>query len=786
LTLLVGGSLACSSQNSGPQGPAGEPGPVGEVGPQGERGEKGDKGEPGDIGPVGEQGPRGEVGAQGPQGEIGLQGQQGPQGIPGLSVDAVSVAEGDPTCAFGGVKVTAASGDVYVCNGAPGAQGPQGPEGSQGIPGLAGAPGLDGLPGESVIGTELALGDANCPSGGVKLTGANGDQYVCNGAVGIAGPAGADGAVGPQGPKGDQGIAGESVVGVSLGLGDASCPTGGVKFTAANGDFVACNGSEGAAGAVGPQGPQGEQGIAGAPGPVGAQGSAGIQGPVGPAGATGAIGPQGPAGESVVAMTLNLGDPSCPYGGSMFSNSSGDTFACNGAPGAPGLPGAAGPQGPAGISVAAVTLNVGDAICPTGGTRFTSASGDSYACNGAVGAQGEIGPQGPQGLTGPQGPIGPKGDKGDTGEQGIAGINGTSVIGQSVGPGDSVCPYGGVRYTSASGTDSVCNGAPGVQGPKGDTGEQGPEGNKGDTGMTGPQGPAGGYVVTDGDGNELGAFLSVEYSGVFSWLSGDGFIWTGKRPTGEPKFMGQQLEYETSNCTGTAYVNATNAGPQSLIAWGADGLGTSRKVFRVVMPRKTITVHSRSSEPAACVTASGSLDVYEADYAFPAFPSPFTPPLLIRERVCSSICGPSDECHLAGSCNPQTRQCSAPLASDGTLCNGGAGACAGGVCVTCGSIGQVCCGTSCTSGVCGASTCIACGSIGQSCCAANRCNAGVCSGGNCVVCGSIGQKCCAGSVCGSGVCSGGNCVACGGFGQPCCGGTSCGGAYFCRGGICDM
>jgi hypothetical protein len=53
--------------------------------------------------------------------------------------------------------------------------------------------------------------------------------------------------------------------------------------------------------------------------------------------------------------------------------------------------------------------------------------------------------------------MGPPGPQGDAGQ---------SVVGVSIGP-TAQCPFGGVRYESASGVDFVCHGAPGVAGPPG-------------------------------------------------------------------------------------------------------------------------------------------------------------------------------------------------------------------------------------------------------------------------------------------------------------------------------
>lgn len=87
---------------------------------------------------------------------------------------------------------------------------------------------------------------------------------------------------------------------------------------------------------------------------------AGIQGPKGDAGAEGPAGPSGPKGET----------------------------GARGADGARGQDGSHGQDGADGVSVTTTQLGTGDANCPNGGTRFTSAGGTTYACNGAKGDQG--------------------------------------------------------------------------------------------------------------------------------------------------------------------------------------------------------------------------------------------------------------------------------------------------------------------------------------------------------------------------------------------------------------
>ena len=59
----------------------------------------------------------------------------------------------------------------------------------------------------------------------------------------------------------------------------------------------------------------------------------------------------------------------------------------------PGAPGQNGANGKDGQSVTSTALSPGDPNCATGGSSFTSASGTTYACNGATG------PAGPPGST---------------------------------------------------------------------------------------------------------------------------------------------------------------------------------------------------------------------------------------------------------------------------------------------------------------------------------------------------------------------------------------------------
>lgn len=159
---------------AGPQGPKGDTGEQGPAGPKGDTGAQGPQGEPGAQGPQGPKGDRGDTGAQGPQGEVGPQGPQGATGPQGPA---------GPQGSQGPQGEKGDKGD----KGDAGATGPQGPQGET------------GPAGQSVAGTPVPPG-ANCAHGGVMYTSASGNHFVCNGAPGEQGPQGPQGLQGPQGP----------------------------------------------------------------------------------------------------------------------------------------------------------------------------------------------------------------------------------------------------------------------------------------------------------------------------------------------------------------------------------------------------------------------------------------------------------------------------------------------------------------------------------------------------------------------------------------------------------
>lgn len=178
-------------------------------------------------------------------------------------------------------------------------------------------------------------------------------------------------------------------------------------------------------GRKGKRGPQGRRGPQGKRGPVGHDGAAGAQGNPGAAGKAGLNGAAGKNGAK------------------------GDT----GNAGASGAKGDTGAQGADGFTALTATAAEGaGSNCATGGAKVTSgvdsnrddtlnagevnAAATRYICNG---------------TKGDAGPAGAKGDAGATGS------DGRSVTSVTESPGVN-CPNGGVKYTSASGVDYVCNG----------------------------------------------------------------------------------------------------------------------------------------------------------------------------------------------------------------------------------------------------------------------------------------------------------------------------------------
>jgi len=112
------------------------------------------------------------------------------------------------------------------------------------------------------------------------------------------------------------------------------------------------------------------------------------------------------------------------------------------------------------------------------------------------------------------------------------------------------------------------------------------------------------------------------------------------------------------------------------------------------------------------------------------------------------VCAPSDQCHLAGVCNPATGACSNPIAANGTACTDGnactqtdacvAGLCVGGNPVVCAASDQCHVAGACNpaNGMCSnpaAPDGTSC-SDSNACTSGETCHAGACNGGTTVTC----------------------------------------------------
>jgi Phage Tail Collar Domain/Collagen triple helix repeat (20 copies) len=175
----------------------------------------------------------------------------------------------------------------------------------------------------------------------------------------------------------------------------------------------------------GRRGHTGHRGARGRRGATGAVGAQGVRGPVGSRGPVGGRGPAGAAGRDAVTGTAaEAAGANCATGGVKLM---GGIDADRNATLDPG--------------------EVNDAV-----TRYIC-TGDK----GDKGDKGDTGEKGEKGDVGDKGDPGAKGDKGDAGSAGNAGQSVTSTV---EAPGAN-CNTGGVRYTSASGVNYVCNGAVG-------------------------------------------------------------------------------------------------------------------------------------------------------------------------------------------------------------------------------------------------------------------------------------------------------------------------------------
>lgn len=192
---------------------------------------------------------------------------------------------------------------------------------------------------------------------------------------------------------------------------------------------------------------------------------------------------------------------------------------------------------------------------------------------------------------------------------------------------------------------AACTEGPrGPAGPEGPTGPSGPSGPQGSTGPTGPTGPAGpALVVTDSPPggappNVMGPLVGFDpVAGTVSFFR-DGIVWTIDSVNGAIEYAfpeGSTFFFETTNCTGTAWVNT---GPEPapfqapLCQKNAGPLGTCRGPFVLDRGRIGLPIQSRinpaNQQCEAFVTEATLSSVRAVESPVNAL----NLPLVVRER----------------------------------------------------------------------------------------------------------------------------------------------------------
>jgi hypothetical protein len=165
-----------------------------------------------------------------------------------------------------------------------------------------------------------------------------------------------------------------------------------------------------------------------------------------------------------------------------------------------------------------------------------------------------------------------------------------------------------------------------------------------------------------------------------------------------------------------------------------------------------VTLEVRCGDGGATDASSDVADVYTSDVTDATTEAPVE--ASAEANLCAGVvCQAQDACHVAGTCDPNTGQCSNPAASDGTSCDDGnactqvdrcqSGVCVGTHAVVCGASDQCHIAGSCdpSTGACtnpAAPNGTACND-GNACTPSDTCQNGACVGADPVVCTALDQ-----------------------------------------------
>ena len=326
-------------------------------------------------------------------------------------------------------------------------------------------------------------------------------------------------------------------------------------------------------GDIGPQGPEGPEG------PQGLRGEQGIQGPEGPKGDQG-------AGVTIVSSVSDASQLPTNYGGNIgdmfITQNDGNGHVWNGSSfdNVGRIQGPQGERGPAG---------------PQGNT----------------GSQGQVGATGPQGNPGPRGDTGSQGQRGDTGPQGSVGA--TGAIGPKGDKPAHIWNGTSLQFENPDGSPGQSINLQGATGQRGATGLQGDPGPTGSQGPRGDQGPQGdrGEKGDKGDQGERGA-TGPAGSGVWSRNGSSAFYNGGEVGIGVSNPQGD-LHVDDVNGSGTAVINVTRTGINSLIGASASGgifgMGSNHSMNLITNNQSRIHVASNGRVGIGTTNPSTTLDV---------------------------------------------------------------------------------------------------------------------------------------------------------------------------------